>query len=247
MDAALASAYAELYRTHWWFRVREAILLRKIEALLRDGPRPARILDIGCGAGVFFDALSRFGHVEGIESDVAIVGQSGRWRDRITLGELDDSFKPATPFDLILLLDVLEHVSGPDQLLRRAHRLLARNGRIIMTVPAFQALWTTHDDINHHLRRYSTGLMRRTILDAGLIVDEMTYFFQSLVLPKLIVRLLEAMKGAAPRVPRTPSRFLNSSLEAWFSSEFAIAGRLPFGTSLMAVARRPDGATVAQE
>src|SRR5437763_7260054 len=119
MDAQYAAAYPELYRRHWWWRAREAILLRRIARLLR-GRGPARILDVGCGAGLFFDALAQFGHVEGIEADRAAIADAGRWRPRIRTGELDASYASDAPLDLILLLDVLEHVSDPESLLRRA-------------------------------------------------------------------------------------------------------------------------------
>src|SRR5262245_45359642 len=123
MDTGYATAYLSLYRTHWWWRTRETILLRTLAHLI-DRDKPVRILDVGCGAGVFFDALAPFGHVEGIESDAALVQQSGKWRDRILIGELDDSFRPDRPFDAILLMDVLEHVPDPEQMLRATGRVL---------------------------------------------------------------------------------------------------------------------------
>ena len=75
MDAQYAAAYPELYQRHWWWRVREEILLRNIRTILAGTPE-ARILDVGCGAGLFFDELEQFGHVEGVESDRAVVEQS---------------------------------------------------------------------------------------------------------------------------------------------------------------------------
>ena len=84
MDARYAQAYPDLYRRHWWWRVREEILIRRIAAL-RDGQKGARILDVGCGAGLFFDALERFGEVEGIESDADTVGHGALlgWADKV--------------------------------------------------------------------------------------------------------------------------------------------------------------------
>src|SRR5688572_18240339 len=113
MDDAYAAAYPALYHAHWWWRVRERILLDAIAGLLSDRRGSAQILDVGCGAGLFFDALSRFGDVHGIESDAVAVQRSGRWRQRIRVGELDSSFTAVQPFDLVLMLDVLEHVSDP--------------------------------------------------------------------------------------------------------------------------------------
>jgi SAM-dependent methyltransferase len=237
MDAQYAAVYPELYRHHWWWRAREEILLRKIRSIL-GGVRNARILDVGCGAGLFFDALEQFGRPEGIESDRAAVAQSGKWKDHITVGELDDFYKPPAPFDLILMLDVLEHIPNPDQLLRRAAAVLAPNGRILVTTPAFKWLWTTHDELNHHVTRYTAGEMRTTVHRAGLVTLENGYMFQSLVVPKLIVRVKEALTSAPAHVPRIPPPALNRAIQAWFRQEYAVAGWLPFGGSLLTIAAR---------
>lgn len=245
MDAEYAAAYPELYRTHWWWRVREEILLRKVQRILSGVDRP-RILDVGCGAALFFDALRRFGHVEGIESDHAAVEGSGRWRQHIVRGELDDSYEPDAPFDLVLMLDVLEHVPAPDRLLRRAAEILTPNGCILVTVPAFKWLWTTHDELNHHLTRYTADEMRRTIHRAGLVTVETRYLFQSLVVAKLMTRLREALTAAPARVPRTPPAAVNGAIQTWFRAEYLLAGWLPFGGSLMALAARKQQRCTSQ-
>lgn len=236
MDSVYAAAYPELYRRHWWWRVREEILLCTITTMLEDRPSPRRILDVGCGAGLFFDALQRFGHVEGIESDPAAVEMAGRWKPRIFRGVLDGSFRPDEPYDAILMLDVLEHLTEPEELLRHARALLKPGGRILITVPAFNWLWTRHDDMNHHVRRYTRQSMRDTLRGAGLIAGEATYLFQSLVFPKALVRVMESLQEGPPRVPAIPGAALNRALQAWLRTEYALGRWLPFGTSLMVVA-----------
>jgi SAM-dependent methyltransferase len=238
MDAQYAAAYPELYRHHWWWRAREDILLQRIRTLLAAKPS-ARILDVGCGAALFFDALEPFGHVEGIESDRASVERSGKWRSRVTVGELDAAYHPSAPFDLILMLDVLEHIPDPRPALRRAGEILAPGGRILITVPAFNWLWTTHDEVNHHVTRYSAATMGRVIGQAGLATLETTYLFQSLVLPKLFVRAREAFASSPPSIPPIPAPAINRTVRAWFRAEHAVAGWLPFGTSLLVVAGAP--------
>jgi SAM-dependent methyltransferase len=235
MEEAYTQAYAELYRTHWWWRVREGILLDKIREIAGNRTRDRRILDVGCGAGLFFDALEPFGHVEGVESDPLAVAQSGRWRSRIHLGGLD-TFAAEAPFDVILALDVVEHVEKPDTLLRQAAGFLARDGRMLITTPAFDWLWTSHDELNHHVRRYTAAEMRDLVRAAGLDPTETRYLFQSLIVPKLLVRAAEALRPSAASVPSVPPRAINRALETWFRAENALAGWLPFGGSVMAVA-----------
>jgi 2-polyprenyl-3-methyl-5-hydroxy-6-metoxy-1,4-benzoquinol methylase len=238
MDEEYSTSYARLYREHWWWRVREEILLGKIRRILGSRTTGARILDVGCGAGLFFDALERFGHVEGIESDARAVGQAGRWRSRIHIGQLDETFQPSGSYDLILLLDVVEHVDRPAELLGRAARLLGPTGRMMITVPAFNWLWTSHDELNHHVGRYTAKEIRELMNGAGLTAIETGYLFQSLVLPKLLVRAKEALTVRAARVPRVPFRAANVALQAWYRSEYLLAGGLPFGSSVLAIGQR---------
>jgi SAM-dependent methyltransferase len=240
MEADYATAYSRLYREHWWWRVRERVLLETIREILPPDVANARILDVGCGAAVFFEALEAFGHVEGIESDRLLAEQSGRWRTRIHIGELDETFTPGHSFDLILFLDVLEHVKDPGELLARAARMLAADGHIVATVPAFQALWTSHDEMNHHQKRYTASEIRSLFSAAGLVHIRTRYLFHSLVLPKLLVRARESLVRPDSSLPKIPGRPLNFALQMWYRGEHTIAGWLPFGSSVLAVAKAPE-------
>jgi 2-polyprenyl-3-methyl-5-hydroxy-6-metoxy-1,4-benzoquinol methylase len=243
MQTEYSDAYPDLYRHHWWWRAREHFLLRRIQELLH-GRSDVRILDVGCGAGLFFEALDRYGRIEGVESDGAAAQRSGRWRDRIHVGELDDSYFPHQPFDLILMLDVIEHVADPVRLVKNAARVLEPEGYVLITVPAFEILWTAHDDINHHLRRYSRSQLHAAVTASGLTVVESRFLFPSLVVPKLIVRVKEALTAKPGGLPQIPQPTVNSALQTWFQMENAVGGWLPFGTSLLAVAApRPKAPT----
>jgi SAM-dependent methyltransferase len=237
MQVEYAAAYPDLYRRHWWWRVRERILLRTISGLVR-GRSDARILDVGCGAGLFFDALEPLGHVEGVESNAEAVAASGRWRHRIMPGPLTDS---GPQFDVVLLLDVIEHIAEPGPLLRTVARRLAPRGVVVITVPAFQALWTSHDVLNEHVTRYSRRTLRRLIEHHGFAVRSIRYFFPSLVALKGLVRAVEAVTTATPRVPEVPSTLVNGAIQAWLGVEEAVFGWLPFGGSVLAVAELSEG------
>jgi SAM-dependent methyltransferase len=241
MRAEYSAAYPALYRSHWWWRVREKVLLRTI-GRMTTGMSDVRILDVGCGAGLFFDELERFGYVEGVEADRGSVERSGRWRDRIRIGHLAED-GPA--FDVILLLDVLEHVAAPEQLLHVVSKRLSSRGAVLVTVPAFMSLWTSHDVLNEHLRRYTRRSLLAQIEAAGLEPRTSRYLFQSVVVPKFAARVTESVVSAEPRVPRIPHPMLNGVLQAWYRAEDRLLGWLPFGGSVLAIATRAPAASAA--
>jgi 2-polyprenyl-3-methyl-5-hydroxy-6-metoxy-1,4-benzoquinol methylase len=252
VDSGYGSAYAELYRTHWWWRARETIVLREIERALAnsrqacspgfdESSRP-RILDVGCGDALFFDRLMNFGNVEGIESDGALVSPNNRHRECIHIGLLDDSFRPAAPYEVILMLDVLEHIKDPVPVLRRALELLAPCGLVLVTVPAFQGLWTTHDDLNHHFVRYTRRSFRQIAKSAAMNIERERYLFQWTFLPKLVAHFAEAVFKPKPSIPRTPPRPLNVLLAAMSVCEAGLFEKVPVpvGSSLLVVGRKTN-------
>jgi hypothetical protein len=135
-------------------------------------------------------------------------------------------------------------VPNPEQMLGSASRILDPGGRIVITVPAFECLWTSHDDLNHHLRRYTAQRLRRTIREAGLVTESISYLFQSLVIPKLVVRAIETVARGTPQTPQVPSPPVNKLLRKWFQAESVVSKWLPFGTSLIAIARLPENDAV---
>lgn len=238
MQADYAVQYRELYQRHWWWRARERCILRELGRLdLRPGQES--ILDIGCGDGLFFDRLSGYGHVEGVEADASLVSSNGPWRDRIYIGPFDERFQPGRRFSLILMLDVLEHLADPVGALAHAGRLLTGDGRLLLTVPAFNLLWTTHDDLNHHYTRYAEKPLRQVTEAAGLEVVRMQYLFQWTCPVKLAVRLKERLVRTEPASPQLPPPLVNRGLYWLTLLEQAIVDRVPvpFGSSLLMVAR----------
>jgi SAM-dependent methyltransferase len=237
MDIAYSKAYAEVYRRHWWWRAREEVV---VETLLRHWPKEGyeTILDVGCGDGLFFDRLSEFGNVEGVEPETEIL--SDRFRNKIHAVEFDDRFQPGRRYSLILMLDVLEHLPDPAAGFRHAVDLLVPGGIVIITLPAFQILWTKHDEMNHHVRRYTRRSFHALADGAGLDFLEERYFFQALFPLKLALRPVEALLHLSPRLPSVPPTWLNSAVRGYFRAEERILRNLhvPFGTSLLVVAKK---------
>jgi SAM-dependent methyltransferase len=243
MERDYSLNYRDLYQRHWWWRAREELILETL-----DRRKPAggwsSILDVGCGDGLFFDALRRFGPVEGIEMDPAGVRRDGPHADRIRMGPFDASFQPGKRFALVLMLDVLEHFPDPVAALRCAFELLESGGTLLVTVPAFPALWTSHDELNHHFARYTRASLEAVVAQTPGRLAESRYFFYWMAPAKLAARAKEALFGATPRTPRVPPGWLNRLLHAMSRAEECVAGGLPipFGGSLLAVVERRPGA-----
>src|SRR5438045_7619127 len=121
--ADYGNAYRELYERHWWWRAREKMLL---DILRTNQPVGGwrRILDVGCGDGLFFDRLLEFGDVQGVEPSGCLVNDLGKHRSRIHVGTFDAGLRLEQPFSLILMLDVLEHMPEPVRAIRYALHLL---------------------------------------------------------------------------------------------------------------------------
>jgi SAM-dependent methyltransferase len=239
MDPDYGKRYRDLYHRHWWWRARETFLIRLLQRWV--GPSSnGEVLDFGCGDGLFLSALKEFGDPQGIETDVALLDPSGPWRDRISTNPLEPDRTQAFRYRLILALDVLEHIEDPRPVVGELAYRLAPGGWFVATVPAFQSLWTLHDELNHHQKRYRLGELRELVEGAGLEVAHARYFFAWLALPKWVLARVERWLRARPRPPAVPPRPINSAAFALSRLEQACTGTLPvpFGSSALVVARR---------
>lgn len=203
-----------------------------------------RVLDIGCGDGLFFDKLAAFGTVLGVEKDPMLVAADGPHRSRIILGSFGPGFEVPGPFDVILMLDVLEHMDDPGGALRRAAELLAPAGVLVATVPALRGLWTSHDALNRHRTRFGRPELLRLASAAGLRPERCFFAFHWLAAAKLLVRWAERRRSRGPRLPSLPPGPLNRLLEGLCVLEQRLSRShpVPFGSSLVAVLRRGPSA-----
>lgn len=239
MDSDYALHYRELYRSHWWWRARERLILSTVEEIRRDGNKGA-ILDIGCGDGLLFDRLSQFGEVEGVETDPSLVSDDGPWRGKIHVSPFNHAFQSKRRYSLILMLDVLEHWDDPKSCLTHALDLLEPDGALLLTVPAFPCLWTSHDDLNRHFRRYTKNSLIQLMSEVGMSRFVCRYFFIWVFPVKLLHHYWENLVGANPTVPTVPARWLN---EAFFrlsilEQKLLANPSIPLGASLIAVGRK---------
>lgn len=227
---------------HWWYRGRRKVLERVVEDLRL--PARARILDAGCGSGRNMVELARHGTVTGIElSETSVSLARERGVGEVIAGSVLEMPFEADSFDLAASLDVIEHLEDDLAALRELRRVVAPGGSLLVTVPAYQWLWSGHDEINHHFRRYTRRSLQRAGEQAGWHQVRTTYF-NSLLLPAAIMlRVLDRFSRKTTEssldlwVPPQP---LNWLLERPLQIEAALiarGGRIPAGLSLLAVFR----------
>ncbi len=240
MDSEYARHYRALFEEHWWWRAREAVILSVLRRYRPPGGW-SRALDIGCGDGLFFERLAAFAPVvEGIEPASELVTDAGRKLGTIYEVPFDERFAPAERYGLIVMLDVLEHLDHPGSALAHALDLLQPGGMMLITVPAFLALWTRHDEVNHHRTRYSRSSFTQLAETTGFEIDWTEYCFHWTAPLKLVQRAVEAVTPGPPRAPKLPAAPVNRLLYLGSRLERALLGplRLPFGTSLLVVGGR---------
>lgn len=242
MDRAVFDRMAELDQNHWWFTARRRILEQIIRRTVRP-PADARILELGCGTGHNLDMLGRFGRVEASELDdharELAAERLGRPIEQAALPDL--SRFSADSYDLVALLDVLEHVVDDKGSLGAIFTRLKPGGALILTVPANPWMWSSHDVAHHHHRRYRKPDLARLAREAGYEIDLLSPF-NTMLFPLIAgVRVVNKLRGHDSADDALPSPAVNSALDRLFGIEARLIGRLPFpfGVSLVAVLRRP--------
>jgi SAM-dependent methyltransferase len=242
MERAVFDRMAELDQVHWWFVARRRILETLIRRAVRL-PAKARILEVGCGTGHNLAMLKKFGSVEASELDrSARAVANKRLRGKVKEAKLPDlSMFERNSYDLVALLDVLEHV--PDDLasLRAIHRRLRPGGKLLLTVPANPWMWSAHDTAHHHFRRYTKGSLEELFLRSGLEVELLSYFNTLLYPLVAAARLVGKVTRSRSADDKLPGDLVNGVLERVFGFEAGLLGRvpMPFGVSLVAIVRRP--------
>lgn len=242
MDALAYQSLRDLQDRHWWFVGRRAIIKSLLSRLRL--PKGARVLEAGCGYGGNLAMLAEFGEVKAFELDETarkyaaassgIAISSGRLPDQIGFqGER---------FELVVMLDVLEHIEEDVGSLRILRQRLAPGASIAITVPAFPWLWSSHDEVHHHKRRYTRASLRHTLEQAGFEQIELGYF-NSILFPLAVAhRCMLRLLGRKGGTDAMPSSAINRILARLFALERHWIGKvsLPPGLSLYAIARSPS-------
>ncbi|KQN31871.1 methyltransferase [Sphingomonas sp. Leaf34] len=239
MDRIVYDRMAAHDSTHWWYRARRDILA---DYLTRYGalPKDAKILEIGCGTGHNLPMLAAFGSIDAIEIDPAareIASERlGKPVGAAPLPELPGV--PRGHYDLIAVLDVVEHIEDDVAALKAMADCLAPGGKILIAVPAHAWLWSAHDVVNHHHRRYSKATLKAAIETAGLTPEKLGYF-NSLLFPlAAAARIAGRMTGRDDSDDSPPPKPVNALFETIFRLERHLVGRVPMtpGVSIVTLA-----------
>ncbi len=240
--------YKDLYKLedlHWWHKAKRKLVSFFLEKYLLDKNKErvtAKILDVGCGTGKNLEVFSKFGKVWGLDnSHEAIAFCKKRGFMNVNLGSIEKMPYKKEFFDAVTALDVLEHVDD-SRALKEIKRILNKDGFLVITVPAFEWLWSRWDEVLYHKRRYTEKSLTRVLKNTGFKIINISYTYSFLVLPALIIRGIKKLlyKDYYPSDFQLSNKILNSLLSTLANVEriFIINSKIPFGTSLVVVAKR---------
>ena len=241
MDDAAIDEMSAFEDHHWWF-VGKRLL---VSALLGDRlDRPGlRVLDVGCGTGGVLAHLCAHAATVGVDRSVqALRHSANRGVQSVACADMDRLPFGRARFDVILMLDVLEHFPDDTAVVAEARALLRPGGALLVSVPAYQTLFSEHDRAVQHLRRYSAPHLRRVLEAGGFAVRRLTYTNVAALPPAAIVRGLLPRLGISPGAGtdfREHTPWVNRALVGVYRLEAAVLRvlpRLPAGLSVAAVA-----------
>ncbi len=243
MDKQYYKDYYRLEREHWWFTAREAILKNIIERKVNT-TKPLRILNIGTATGAGTVMLSQFGKVTSIEYDEDCCEFLNKELNIPTQqGSITELQFADNSFDLVCAFDVIEHVEDDAKAASEMLRVCAKDGFVFCTVPAFMLLWSEHDVINHHCRRYKINQFRSLFKVSNSQVVFKSYFNFFFFMPIATVRILlwpfqknkiKSKANAESDFARFNTGLLNKIFHIIFLLERSLlkAIRFPFGVSI---------------
>ncbi len=230
MDIEYEKTYHSIEKTNWWFKSRRHLILHYMKEF-----RPSNILDVGCSSGTLMKSLKSngFSGVYGVDISKSAVDKCRKQKLQAFLADAKKTDFKNYFFDAIIAADVLEHTSSDTKTLREWNRILKPGGKIVLFVPAFMHLWSSHDKVNHHRKRYRLPELFGLAKKHGFIVKKATYWNFALYFPRVPITLLNRVIGTSAKFDRAHP-VVNTLLYWWLLFENALIKmgvRFPFGIS----------------
>ncbi|MDQ5845166.1 MAG: class I SAM-dependent methyltransferase [Acidobacteriota bacterium] len=234
----------ELENRYWWFIGRRK-LLHRVLASHHIENKQHLLFDLGCGTGLNLVSFAKDCNVVGGDRSLEALNFC-RVRNVDTVVQCHADAIPlrSGSVDVVTALDVLEHFKDDLNALKEIHRILKPGGLLISTVPAYGFLWSEHDEALHHHRRYTSGQIKAKLSLSGFELERISYYISILFFPILMFRLWQKLTGIShsPSVSYImPPAWINGFFVWLLSIESRIMSviDLPFGISIIAIARRP--------
>ncbi|MFO8057417.1 MAG: class I SAM-dependent methyltransferase, partial [bacterium] len=229
-------------RRFWWFVGKGLLVERLSEEWF---PKEGEFLDLGCGTGANLDRVEGRGKWTGADlSPRAVSFCAERGHRLLVLSEAGRLPFRDGSLDGAMALDLFEHLEDDRATVTELTRCLRPGGRVLVTVPAYPFLWSSHDVAMGHFRRYSRGSLMSLLSGAGLIILKVTHF-PGLLFPALFAgRMFQKFAGdAGDTISYDWPGFANRSLIAFVRLELSLLSRfsMPWGTTLAAVCEKPSG------
>jgi len=243
MNSDFYNTYFEVEKSHWWFKVRRNIIFSILSKYKIE--KDKKILDYGCGSGFFVGQLQKKSfNAYGMDiSKKAIECGIGRGvKNLFQENEMKVNF-PDSYFNVILAMDVIEHIEDDKSAIRELRKLLKSDGYLIITVPAYQWMWGIQDEATHHYRRYTTNSISGLVKNfPDLRILKKTYFNTFLFLPVALVRLMSKWLNIKNRESDFDinNKFINAIFYSIFNleSQFIRFTNFPFGVSILLVLKK---------
>lgn len=245
MQKSVYHQFASIEEFNWWFVARRKIIDSFLKRYVKGRPADLNALDVGAGTGTNISVIQKVAHnitcLEPSDEGCEYISRQSIPNCRVIKGNFPEAIPAHEKFDLITMFDVLEHIEDDRKVVQSLKNMLNKNGQVFITVPAYKWMWTDHDEVVHHKRRYTAQSLEDLFVSHGFIIEHITYFNSILFPPIALYRLIS--KFFAPRKKNTDfiplPKFINSILTWIFVLEKPVLKyiSLPFGVSVFAIMR----------